>query len=69
MQTLHLRADKQVIDQIMFSINELAKQGNEIEILDNFAFQKEKELVLTALDQIKNGELYSHKEVWEELLN
>lgn len=69
MQTLHLRASGYAIEQLMDSINRLAKEGNEIEILDDFIFEKEKKMVSIALDQIEKGEVYSHEEVWQELLS
>ena len=42
MQTLLLRANEQVIQKLISSINKLAKEGNDIEILDNLVYEKEK---------------------------
>ncbi|WP_027847754.1 hypothetical protein [Marinospirillum minutulum] len=68
MQTLLLRANEQVIQKLMSSINKLAKEGNDIEILDNLVYEKEKKLVAIALEQVEKGEVFSHEEVWKELL-
>ena len=38
METLHLRATHQSMQLLMNSINQIAKDGNEIEILDNTLF-------------------------------
>lgn len=52
----------------MESINRLAKDGNEIEILDNHLFEKESKMISTVLEQIGKGEVYSPEEIWQELL-
>jgi hypothetical protein len=52
----------------MNSINQIAKDGNEIEILDNTLFEKEKEMIFNALIQEKNGQTFEHNDVWDELL-
>lgn len=54
--------------KLMESINRLAKDGNEIEILDNHLFEKESKMISTVLEQIGKGEVYSPEEIWQELL-
>ncbi|MDK2081928.1 hypothetical protein [Aliarcobacter butzleri] len=68
METLHLRATHQSMQLLMNSINQIAKDGNEIEILDNTLFEKEKEIIFNALIQEKNGQTFEHNDVWDELL-
>lgn len=68
METLHLRATQQTMQLLMNSINKIAKDGNEVEILDNTLFEKEKEMIFNALIQEKNGQTFEHDEVWNELL-
>lgn len=69
MKTLHLRASEQVMQQLISSVNKLSEAGNDIEILDNFTYLQEQKLISTSLEQIKNGEVYSHEEIWQELLS
>ncbi len=55
MQTLHLRAENEVLEKI--------------EILDNLSFNMEKKMILKGLSQEKNGETISHDDLWNDLLN
>jgi len=67
-ETLHIRATHQSIQLLLDSINQIAKDGNEIEILDNTLFEKEKEMIIKALIQEKSGQTFEHNDVWDQLL-
>ncbi len=68
MQTLHLRAESDVLDKIMEMINQFSLKGDKIEILDNFSFNMEKKMILKSLAQEQKGETIEHDELWSELL-
>lgn len=68
METLHLRATQHTMQLLMDSINKIAKDGNEVEILDNTLYEKEKEMIFNALMQEKNGQTFEHNDLWDELL-
>lgn len=68
METLHLRATQQTIELLMDSINKIAKDGNEVEILDNTLYEKEKEMIVNSLIQEKNGQTFEHDDLWSQLL-
>lgn len=69
METLHLRAESKSIEYIMSIINQMSKDGQEVEILDNTIYKKEQEMILKALLEEKNSEIYEHDELWNELTN
>ncbi|TKI69915.1 hypothetical protein FCU45_04705 [Sulfurimonas crateris] len=68
METLHLRATQHTMQLLMDSINKIAKDGNEVEILDNTLYEKEKEMIFNALIQEKSGQTFEHNDIWDELL-
>ena len=68
MQTLHLRADSDIIDKILEMINQFSLRGDKIEILDNLLFNTEKRMILKSLVQEEKKETVEHDKLWDELL-
>jgi hypothetical protein len=68
MQTLHLRAENEVLEKIIAMINQFSLKGDKIEILDNLSFNMEKKMIVKGLTQEKNGETISHDNLWDDLL-
>ena len=68
MQTLHLRAESEVLEKIIAMVNQFSLKGDSIEILDNLSFNMEKKMILKGLVQEKNGETISHDDLWDDLL-
>jgi hypothetical protein len=68
METLHLRADHNVIEQIMTVVNQYSREGQEIEIIDNVAFKLEQKMILKGLAQEQSNQITSHEDMWSELL-
>ena len=69
MQTLHIKTNEQVMMKILDFIDNLSKQGDEIEVLDNQIYAYEKQQIDRALKDIEEGKTYSIDEVEKELLN
>jgi hypothetical protein len=69
MQTLHIKTNEQVITKIRDFIDDLSKQGAEIEVLDNKIYDYEKQLIDRSLKDIEEGKTYSIDDVEKELLN
>ena len=68
MQTLHLKADNQTIEQIMSVVNQASKEGHDIEVLDNTTFDMEKETILKGLIEEQQGKVVDHDTLWKKLL-
>lgn len=68
MKTLHLQAENQVIDIIMQVINDIAKQGKNIEILDNDIYNFENNMINIALQDEKSNNTIEHQKLWNNLL-
>jgi len=68
MQTLHLRAENEVLEKIIAMVNQFSLKGDKIEILDNLSFNMEKKMILKGLTQEKNAETISHDDLWDDLL-
>ena len=68
METLHLRANHNVIEKIIDVVNQYSHEGQEIEILDNMTFDIEKKMILKSLAQEQNNQVLSHNYIWNELL-
>ncbi|HIP51965.1 MAG TPA: hypothetical protein EYG94_07765 [Campylobacterales bacterium] len=68
MQTLHLRAESEVLEKIIAMVNQFSLKGDSVEILDNLSFNMEKKMILKGLTQEKNGETISHDDLWNDLL-
>ena len=68
MQTLHLRAENEVLEKIIAMVNQFSLKGDKIEILDNLSFNIEKKMILKGLTQEKNGETITHDDLWDDLL-
>jgi len=68
MQTLHLRAENEVLEKIIAMVNQFSLKGDKIEILDNLSFNMEKKMILKGLTQEKNGETITHDDLWDDLL-
>ncbi len=69
MQTLHIRAEEAVIEAVLKTIESYMKAGKEIEIIDDQVYLSEKKMIDVAKRQIATGEIYSHEEVWDNLLD
>jgi hypothetical protein len=69
MQTLRIKTNEQVMMKILDFIDNLSKQGDEIEVLDNQIYAYEKQQIDQALKDIEDGKTYSIDEVEKELLN
>ncbi len=69
MQTLHIKTNEQVMTKILDFINNLSRQGDEIEVLENQIYSYEKHQIDQALQDIEEGKTYSLDEVEKELLN
>ncbi len=68
MQTLHLRAENDVIDKIMEMLNQFSEKGESVEVLDSFLFNTEKKMIHKSLSQEEKGETVEHDKLWNELL-
>ncbi|SFP89152.1 hypothetical protein [Hydrogenimonas thermophila] len=68
METLHIRAENSTIEMLMSLINDMSKDGKEIEIIDDISYEKEYRMIKTGLQEIKKGEVIEHDELWSELL-
>ena len=68
MEALHLRAEHNTIKVIMNTINKLSKSGQDIEILDNFVYNQEQQMILTALLEEQKNKTFKHDEIWDNLL-
>jgi len=68
MEALHLRAQPDTINLIMNVLNKASQNGQEFEILDNTVYDKEQKMIFQALLDEKNGEIFEHDEIWNELL-
>lgn len=68
MQTIHLKAENNVIEDILKHINKLNRLGKNVELLDNETFELENNYINQALKEEKEGKTSSHDEVWNELL-
>lgn len=69
MQTLHIRTNEKVMTKILDFIDNLSRQGAEIEVLENQIYAYEKQQIDRALQDIEEGKTYSLDEVEKELLN
>jgi hypothetical protein len=69
MQTLHIRTNEQVMTKILDFIDNLSRQGAEIEVLESQIYTYEKQQIDQALQDIEEGKTYSLDEVEKELLN
>jgi hypothetical protein len=68
MQTLHLRAENDVLEKVIAIVNQFSLKGDKIEILDNHLYAKEKQMILKGLTQENKSETISHETLWDELL-
>ena len=68
METLHLRAEHNVIEEIMNVVNQYSHEGKEIEILDNMTFKIEQSMILKSLAQEEKNQVIPHDDIWHELL-
>ena len=68
METLHLRAEHNVIEKIIDVVNQYSHEGKEVEILDNMTFEIEQKMILKSLTQEQNNQITSHDDIWNELL-
>jgi len=50
-------------------VKQLSLKGDSIKILDKLSFNMEKKMILKGLNQEKKGEIISHDDLWDELLN
>ncbi len=69
MQTLHLRAEDEVLEKIIAMVNQFSLKGEKIEILDNLSFNMEKQMIVKGLTQEQNGNVISHDDLWDDLLH
>jgi len=65
--TLHLNASESVSHKILSFLESLAKQGEEVEIIDDSVYQFEKAGILKGLEEVENGNVYSSDEILQEL--
>ena len=68
METLHLKADTQTIEQIMNVVNQASKDGHDIKVSDNTTFDIEKEMILKGLIAEQQGKVIDHDTLWRKLL-
>lgn len=68
MQTLHLRAENSTIEILMDFINNISKNGQEVEILDNTVFKEEQKMIFQALLEEQQKQTIEHDELWNDLL-
>lgn len=68
MQTLHLRAENSTIEILMDFINNISKNGQEVEILDNTVFKEEQKMIFQALLEEQKNQTIEHDELWNDLL-
>lgn len=68
METLHIRGESKSVEAIVGMINQISKQGAEIEIIDDFVFRQEQKMILQGIYEEQNGETVEHSELWRELL-
>lgn len=69
MQTLHIQSNEQVMTRIVDFIDDLSRQGAEIEVIDDQLYVYEKHKIDQALQDIEEGKVYSVYEVEKELLD
>lgn len=68
MQTLHLRAENDVLEKVLEMLNQFSLKGEKVEIIDNLVYENERSMILKALSQEKNAETIEHDMLWDELL-
>jgi hypothetical protein len=68
METLHLRAEHDVIEKLMAMVNQIAKEGQEVEVLDNTVFKEEQKIIFKGLNDELKGNIIKHEDLWVELL-
>ena len=68
METLHVRAEHSIIELLMWVINKISKEGQEIEILDNTVYNQEQKMIFQALLEEQNGQTFEHDTLWNDLL-
>lgn len=68
MEMLHLKAEHKTIELVMGYLNNLSKDGHFVEIVDEIADKAEKKMILDALKQVQDGEVFEHQNLWGELL-
>ena len=68
METLHLRAEHSTIEVLMGLINQIAQDGQDIEILDNTVYNQEQKMIFQALIEEQNGQTFEHDKLWDDLL-
>ena len=69
MQSLHIRANKEILEKIVAIVNDFSSKGEDIEILDNLTYDLEKKIITKGLIQEKNNQTITHENLWNELLN
>jgi len=69
MQSLHIRANKEILEKIVAIVNDFSSKGENIEILDNLTYDLEKKIITKGLIQEKNNQTITHENIWNELLN
>lgn len=68
MQTLHLRAENDVLEKVLEMLNQFSLKGEKVEIIDNLVYENERSMILKALSQEKSAETIEHDMLWNELL-
>lgn len=68
METIHVRANPEVLNLLYDKINALSKNGDKIEVIDNESYNKEQQMIYQGLLEEKSSEVFAHENVWEELL-
>jgi predicted ester cyclase len=69
MQTLHIKTDEDATKKILDFINNLSKNGANVEIVDNKIYDFEKEKIDEAFEDIKKGAIYPIDNIEQELLD
>lgn len=69
MENIHLRISETATLKLMEFLNEISKDGEQIEILDDTLFRYEKNLIEKAISQKAEHKIVEHNKVWNELLD
>ncbi|MDD2567586.1 MAG: hypothetical protein PHS10_06335 [Thiovulaceae bacterium] len=68
MSILHLNLSEKATQEVLYLLEFLKEQGEEVGILDESLYKYERKLIEQGLYELENKELLTHEEVWRELL-
>lgn len=69
MTMLHMNLSERATAKVLFLLDQLSQEGEEVELLDDKIYNYEKIMIDKALKQLENNEFYSAEEVKQYLAN